>query len=157
MSLMDRIRTPMFEVQKALYTRLSTDLPAMIPPDPGTGIVTPAVYSFVAPDTAKLPLIVLSQISTMPAQFKGGRNRKVQALLDLWSNRINSTDEICRMIQATLESFSRAELIIEGGFRESFGMGIDEQCDLAAEPDANGIVYHGTIRYTWNVEDTNPR
>lgn len=146
-----RVRTPYFEILKAVYARLTADLPALIAPT-----LCP-VFSLVAPENQVMPYAVISTVAASPSTYKGHGGRKVQCVIDIYSDKLESAAEIASILNAVLESLSRVKLELENDFSESYGLGNDQQSEFSAEPDVNGVVYHGTIRYEWTVEDQKAR
>lgn len=118
--------TKLFEVQEAIYARLSTEL----------GDKVNGVFDYVPEDT-KFPYIVIGRVQSTPERTKTTIGERIEVELDIWSSAKGKkeTINIVNLIEDALEG----ELTIPGADL------IDQDITSIEVLEEINDLYHGTV------------
>jgi hypothetical protein len=129
---------PFNALQKAMYTRLTTDNPTLL------------VYSHL-PQNSAFPYVTIGQFAGSKDQTKTSNGMTVTATINVWTQE-EAMLELNTLMTSVMESLSRQPLTLEGSFREVFSD--VETVDAMFEADSpflssavQGPLQHGVVRY----------
>lgn len=137
-------RLPFDDLQKAAYTAVNAALSG-----------TASVYSWIAPEDATYPYVVLTRYEASPDPTKTTEGCVVVGVFEIYSDSTSATETngIANSIVSTLNG---AALTIANNFRD-IGIRRDWSASqqVIYDEGEDKMVFLGTVNFTWQIEDQN--